>query len=193
MSKTMRVSCCIPGCDAVKAADAPLPLCEMHLAVAADWNSRTEGVTDLLPSPCLACGSAVGVQYPSGWVCAVCGWRYGDVPDSDVAPPRVDVVYYLRNGDRVKIGTTANPRQRFAAIWHEEVMAFERGDRRLERFRHEQFAADRLGGSEWFRLTPAIAEQAETLAGGRDPWDVYARWVSEAAAVASGRPSGQRR
>ena len=181
----MRVSCCIPGCDATQGDDAPLPLCETHLAVAADWGSRTQGVTDLLPSPCLACGSPIGVRYPSGWVCAVCEWRYGDVPDSDVAPPRVDVVYYLRNGDRVKIGTTANPRRRFAAIWHEEVLAFERGNRRLERRRHEQFAADRFGGSEWFSLTPAIAEHADVVAGGRDPWDVYARWMSEAAALSS--------
>jgi len=105
------------------------------------------------------------------------------VPDDDVPPPRVDVVYYLRFGDRVKIGTTANPRQRFAAIWHDEVMAFERGDRRLEQRRHAQFAADRFGGSEWFRLTPAIAERADILAGGRDPWDLYARWVSEAVAA----------
>ncbi|MEO6115212.1 MAG: GIY-YIG nuclease family protein [Pseudolysinimonas sp.] len=104
-----------------------------------------------------------------------------------MAPPRVDVVYYLRFGDRVKIGTTANPRQRFAAIWHEEVLAFERGDRRLERQRHEQFAADRFPGTEWFRLTPAIAEQADIVAGRRDPWDVYARWLSEASAL------GQRR
>lgn len=181
------MTCCIPGCDGAAAADAPLPLCEVHLAVAADWGSRTQGVTDLLPSPCLACGSRLGMHYLSGWVCAVCEWRVGEVPDDDAAPPRVDVVYYLRNGDRVKIGTTANPRQRFAAIWHEEVLAFERGDRRLERRRHEQFAADRLGESEWFRLTPAIAEQADAIAGGRDPWEVYARWMSEAAALASGQ------
>ena len=179
--------CCVPGCDEAEATDAPLPLCEIHLAVAAEWSSRTQGVTDLLPSPCLACGSRIGMHYPSGWACAVCEWRYGEVPDSDVAPPRVDVVYYLRHGDRVKIGTTANPRQRFAAIWHEEVMAFERGDRRLERVRHEQFAADRFGSSEWFRLTPAIAEHADIVAGGRDPWDVYARWMSEAAALSDGQ------
>lgn len=175
--------CAIPGCHATPADDAPLPLCDLHLAVAADWSSRIHGVTDLLPSPCLACGSRLGVHYPSGWVCAVCEWRYGEVPDDDVPPPRVDVVYYLRYGDRVKIGTTANPHQRFAAIWHDEVLAFERGDRRLEQRRHAQFAADRFGGSEWFRLTPAIAEQADVLAGGRDPWDVYARWISEAAAL----------
>jgi len=180
-------ACCIPGCREAPADDAPLPLCAIHLAVAADWSSRTHGVTDLLPSPCLACGSRLGVRYASGWVCAVCEWRYGEVPDDDVAPPRVDVVYYLRHGDRVKIGTTANPRQRFAAIWHEEVLAFELGDRRLERRRHEQFAADRFGGSEWFRLSPAIAEHADALAGGRDPWDVHARWLSEAAALAGGQ------
>lgn len=180
-------ACCIPGCDATPAADAPLPLCETHLAVAADWSARAQGVADLLPSPCLACGSPAGVHYPSGWVCAVCEWRYGDVPDDDLAPPRVDIVYYLRYGDRVKIGTTANPRQRFAAIWHEELLAFERGDRRLERHRHEQFAADRFSGTEWFRLTPAIAEQAAILAGGRDPWELYARWLSEAMAIREGQ------
>ncbi len=150
-----RPTCAIPGCDLGVATDAPLPICDEHLAIAGEWNARGTGVVDALPSPCLACGSRLGVHYPSAWICAVCEWTYGDVPDSDVAPPRVDVVYYLRHGDRVKIGTTANPRQRFGAIWHEEVLAFERGDRRLEHRRHEQFAADRFAGSEWFRLTPA--------------------------------------
>ena len=177
------MNCCIPGCEATAAADAPLPLCETHLAVAADWGSRTQGVTDVLLSPCLACGSRIGMHYPSGWTCAVCEWRHGEVPDPEMAVPRVDVVYYLRHGDRVKIGTTTNPRQRFTAIWHEEVLAFERGDRRLERHRHQQFAGDRFGGSEWFRLTPAIADHAAAVAGGRDPWDVHARWMSEAAAL----------
>ncbi|PPG99701.1 ATPase, partial [Rathayibacter sp. AY1H3] len=27
-------------------------------------------------------------------------------------PPRVDVVYYIRFGERIKIGTSGNPRQR---------------------------------------------------------------------------------
>lgn len=173
------MSCVIPGCGAPAAPDAPLPLCETHLALAAEWGSRT----DLLPSPCSACGSRLGVRYPSGWLCAVCEWRYGEVPDADTAPPRVDVVYYLRHGDRVKIGTTGNPRQRFSAIWHEEVLAFERGDRRLEHRRHEQFADDRFEGSEWFHLTPAIAEHIDAVAASRDPWDLYARWLSEAAAL----------
>jgi T5orf172 domain len=163
--------------------DAPLALCELHLAVAAEWAHRSTGVTDLLPSPCRACGAQVGVRYPAGWICGICEWRVGDVVDDELPPPRVDVVYYLRFGDRVKIGTTANPRQRLAAIWHDEVLAFERGDRRVERRRHAQFADDRLGG-EWFQLSPAVREHIAIVAAGiEDPWDAHARWVSAALAL----------
>jgi hypothetical protein len=84
----------------------------------------------------------------------------------------------------VKIGTTSNPRQRFAAILHERVLAFERGDRRLEQRRHEQFAADRFPGSEWFRMSRRLRAHVAAVAGGTDdPWDRYARWRSEALAL----------
>jgi hypothetical protein len=96
--------------------------------------------------------------------------------------PRVDVVYYLRLGERVKIGTTFNPRQRFAALLHEEVLAFEPGDRTVEQRRHVEFADDRLGTSEWFALTPRLLAHIEALADGRDPWRTHARWLSEALA-----------
>jgi hypothetical protein len=177
-------TCAIPDCSLPVTPGAPLSLCDEHLAIAGDWFTRRHGLVDALPSPCLACGSRLGAHYPSGWICAICEWRYGEVPDSDVVPPRVDVVYYLRFGERVKIGTTANPRQRFAAIRNEEVLAFERGDRRLEQRRHEQFADYRYTGSEWFRSTPALAAHIDVIAGGRDPWDVYARWLSETIALA---------
>ena len=141
-------------------------------------------MADLLPSPCLACGSRLGIRYPSGWMCAVCEWRYGETVDAELPPPRVDVVYYLRQGERVKIGTTANPRQRFAAIMHEQVLAFERGDRRLEQRRHAQFAADRFAGSEWFRMSRGLRAYIASVAHGvEDPWDLYARWMSEALAL----------
>lgn len=163
---------------------SPLNLCHTHLLVAYDWVVRDAGVTDLLPSPCLACGSRLGVKYPSGWLCAVCEWRVGEIPELGANPIRVDVVYYLRLGDRIKIGTTFNPRSRFAALPHDEVLAFERGDRRLEHRRHEQFAADRLGGSEWFRASDSLVAHAAELAEGVDsPWDRYARWVSRELAL----------
>lgn len=164
-------------------ADAPIPLCEWHLTAAAEWSEARHGVTDALPSPCPVCGSRLGVAYPSGWLCAVCEWHYGDIVDDDLAPPRVDVVYYLRYDDRIKIGTTANPRQRLAAIWHDELLAFERGDRTVEGRRHAQFAADRFPRTEWFRASEAlITHVAELAAGVEDPWVLHARWRSEALA-----------
>ncbi|WP_297411592.1 GIY-YIG nuclease family protein [Naasia sp.] len=175
---------CLAGdCGGVIAADAPLDLCDLHLAVAADWALRADGLADLLPAPCRACGSRTGVRYPSGWICGICEWRVGDVVDDELPPPRVDVVYYLRYADRVKIGTTGNPRQRFGRIWHDELLGFERGGRRLEQRRHAQFADDRLGG-EWFRRSPELLEHVGAVAAGvDDPWDLHARWVSEATAL----------
>ncbi|WP_353807849.1 GIY-YIG nuclease family protein [Agromyces sp. SYSU T00194] len=157
---------------------APVPLCTAHLLAAYDWVARGVGETDLLPAPCRACGGRVGVRYPSGWLCAACEWRVGEVPDGD-APPRVDVVYYLRFDDRVKIGTTANPRGRFAALPHDEVLAFERGGRALEQRRHAEFAAHRIPGTEWFEANAELdAHVAALRASGDDPWHRYARWVS---------------
>ncbi|HWR84662.1 MAG TPA: GIY-YIG nuclease family protein [Rhodoglobus sp.] len=180
--------CAIPGCAAAAALD-DLPLCDDHLEQAHAVVERDRGGVDVLPSPCPACASRLGVHYPSGWLCAVCEWRYGEAP-AESTPPRVDVVYYLRHGDRIKIGTTANPRTRFAALTWEELLGFERGDRTVERRRHEQFAELRFPGSEWFRAEPPLIEHVERVrAGVGDPWALHARWVSEAVALrAQGLP-----
>ena len=176
-------SCAIPGPDGPACGRAvdpgtPLPLCRAHLLEAHDWVARDVGVTDLLPSPCRACGSAVGVRYPSGWICAECEWRVGDVPDDELDRPRVEVVYYIRWRDQIKIGTSINPRMRLAALPHDEVLAFERGGRSLEQRRHRQFADHRYAGTEWFSVHDALLEHvAELAAGVDDPWTEYERWV----------------
>ncbi|MBD8538196.1 GIY-YIG nuclease family protein [Frigoribacterium sp. CFBP 8751] len=167
---------------------SPVPLCDRHLALAADWAASLEGsgegVTDLLPSPCLACGSRLGVHWPSGWLCAVCEWRHGDVPDGELGVVRIDVVYYIRFDDRIKIGTSSNPRQRLGTLWHDELLAFERGDRLVERRRHGQFAASRFGRTEWFAHSAELDAHVAGLAQGvDDPWQRYARWRSEALAL----------
>ncbi|ROS58270.1 T5orf172 domain-containing protein [Frigoribacterium sp. PhB160] len=173
-------------CAEPVAEGTPVPLCTEHLGLAADWAAGEHGVgtEDVLPSPCLACGSRLGVRWPSGWLCAVCEWRHGEVPEGDLAPPRVDVVYYLRFAERIKIGTSANPRQRLAAIRHEQLLAFERGDRHVEHARHEQFAAQRQGRSEWFTADAELLEHVRAVAAGQpDPWATWARWRSEALAL----------
>ncbi len=165
-------------------ADAPVPLCEHHLTLAAEWAGRAFGVADVLPSPCRLCGSRVGIRYPSGWVCDVCEWRHGELVDGELPLPRIDVVYYVRVADRVKIGTSSQPRKRLSAIWHDDLLAFERGDRRLERRRHEQFADERFDRTEWFDLSDRLRGHIDIIRAGTDePWDRYTRWVSEAIAL----------
>ena len=106
------------------------------------------------------------------------------MPDGELAPPRVDVVYYVRFADRVKIGTSSNPRERLAAIWHDELLAFERGGRALEQRRHAQFGDDRFPRTEWFRFSDEIAGHVAAVAAGvDDPWVLHARWMSEAIAA----------
>ena len=71
-----------------------------------------------------------------------------------------------------------------ATLWHEQLLAFERGDRLVERRRHEQFAQHRILRTEWFESHPELdAHIAELAAGVDDPWSQYARWVSRAIAL----------
>ncbi|MCU1509028.1 MAG: ATPase [Glaciihabitans sp.] len=170
-------------CSEAVEADAPLNLCTRHLLVAHDWVARDVGATDTLPSPCQACGSRLGVRYPSGWLCAICEWKLGDLPDGD-GVPRVDVVYYIRLGNRIKIGTSANPRARIARLPWDEVLAFERGNRQVEQRRHAQFADHRIRGSEWFESHAALTRHIADLSDGvDDPWSRYKLWVSQELAL----------
>lgn len=137
-----------------------------------------------MPSACRVCGGVEGARHPVGdgdhaWHCDRCGWRLGDAPDADLPTPRVSVVYYLRYAQRVKIGTSATPRARLAAIRHEELLAFEQGGRDLEQQRHRQFAALREGG-EWFTLAAPLVDHIDSLRTGRDPWATYDRWLGDA-------------
>jgi hypothetical protein len=171
-------------CRSPAVPEAPLNLCAHHLLLAHDWVDGDLGVTDLLPSPCVACGSRLGVHYPSGWMCAICEWRYGEVPDRELPFARVDVVYYIRYRGQVKIGTSGNPRQRLASLPHEEVLAFERGGRAVEQRRHAQFADLRHGSSEWFEVHDSLLEHVARLGHGvDDPWARYNLWVSQMLAL----------
>jgi hypothetical protein len=170
-------------CGGKVEASAPLGLCRQHLLAAYEWVVGEVGVTDALPAPCVACGSRLGVRYPSAWLCAVCEWRMGEHPDDDLLAARVDVVYYIRFRDRIKIGTSGNPRGRLGQLRYDELLAFERGDRSLEQRRHAQFAAHRVGG-EWFAAHDALEQHVRVLSAGvGDPWDQHRRWVSEKIAL----------
>lgn len=84
-------------------------------------------------------------------------WRPGMV-----VPPRLSVVYYMRMGNRIKIGTTGNLVQRMSAINPEELMAVEAGNAQVERRRHNQFRALRSHG-EWFRQEEPLIEHIKKI------------------------------
>ena len=75
---------------------------------------------------------------------------------------RESVIYYLRFGDRIKIGTTADLTGRLLAIPHDELLATEPGGEQLERMRHAQFADARVRG-EWFTASEDLLSHIEML------------------------------
>lgn len=80
-------------------------------------------------------------------------------------PDSTGHVYYMRINGRIKIGYTANLRQRSRNYPPgTELLAIEPGTRELEKRRHEQFSRSLAQGREWFAesedLTKHIAETA---------------------------------
>lgn len=71
-------------------------------------------------------------------------------------PGHPPVVYYMRQGDLVKIGTTTDIGSRSASIGAQGVMAIEPGDAAVEHRRHDEFAPER-SHLEFFRLSAALA------------------------------------
>lgn len=78
------------------------------------------------------------------------------------ADRKYQVVYYMRIGNRVKIGTSTNLKVRLEAINPEELMCTEPGGHPLEKQRHHQFAELRTHG-EWFRLEGELQQHIERL------------------------------
>jgi hypothetical protein len=83
-------------------------------------------------------------------------------PPRPPPPKAAPVVYYLRFGDRVKIGTTVNLPRRLTAIPHDELLATEPGSFAVEKERHLQFKGDHVKG-EWFHMSSAIMEHVKGL------------------------------
>lgn len=84
---------------------------------------------------------------------------------------RQSYVYYLMVGpETVKIGTTASLTQRMTQLRTDVqyVVALERGGREHERERHRQFATERIGRREDFRLSQSLRSHIDGLRDQRD-------------------------
>lgn len=78
------------------------------------------------------------------------------------APTAGELVYYMRFGDRVKIGYTTNLASRLKAVPNDELLATEPGTRAVESARHHQFRELRLIG-EWFGNAEPLIGHIERL------------------------------
>jgi hypothetical protein len=77
-------------------------------------------------------------------------------------PRRGEVVYYMRIGNRCKIGYSGNITSRMKTINPEELLATEPGTEKLERQRHAEFGDLRVHG-EWFRLEEPLTSHIAEL------------------------------
>jgi hypothetical protein len=81
-------------------------------------------------------------------------------------PPRkhAPLVYFIRNGNRVKIGTSTEVRRRIRtlALRAENVVLLLDGGKPLEREHHDRFADLRIGNTEWFAYEGALVDYIQT-------------------------------
>lgn len=162
---------------------SPIALCGKHLREAFEY-VRTLIPTQLqrMPYACPLCSERHGTHEKFGWVCSHCAFGSPEGPSllDNPGAPVVPVVYYIRFSDRIKIGYSANPEKRIAALPHDEVLAMEPGGRELEAARHGQFAEARIGRGEWFHMAPALVAHIRQLqADDADPWEQLAGWRDE--------------
>lgn len=88
--------------------------------------------------------------------------RYAD-PEPAQAPADTSIVYYIRRGSLIKIGTTRKPRTRFRNLLPDEILAFEPGARNQEVQRHQQFGHLRVHDSEHFEIGPDLLAHCDAL------------------------------
>lgn len=146
------IECCHPRCSAApqQRYEFPIPLCGRHivqvLARSAEVTSearRDHVVKNQKPLP-------LRKQ-------EMLNRGYGEFSHEPI-------VYYLKFGDRIKIGTTTNLRKRLLDIPHDQVLAVEPGGLAMERRRHLQFRSHRISG-EWFTAGDDLMRHIKALQG----------------------------
>lgn len=104
-----------------------------------------------------------------------------------------DVVYYIRNGDLIKIGTSTSVLRRMQTLSVNGLVVVEPGDSRVEHGRHQQFAHLRSHG-EWFQLDATLADHLVAL---RETFEAESgqtieQWVATLRFPAKSRKTGPR-
>jgi hypothetical protein len=130
--------CCDPECDEQADPDYPVSLCSRHVF--------------LVVKRYLAQLATIQQNDPVLYE-AIRAGRTDPEPKRRRKPRHV--VYFVRFGDRVKIGTSGNLAERLLVIPHDEVIGTIPGDVKVERQWHLVWADHRIVG-EWFQATPEL-------------------------------------
>lgn len=130
-------------CMAAVAEGAPLNMCMKHIMIAGEWWRQAK---PLINGTAMLRNRGLEDFFNLDDVFSRRDVGYSKTP-TEKAPP---VVYYLIHGNRIKIGTSRTWRTRVRIHPHDRVLAIEPGGMQVERQRHQQFAALRVGMSEWF-------------------------------------------
>jgi hypothetical protein len=125
--------CCFPRCYAPVTTKVDLPLCADHCLKV---YSRMQAL--------MACYRDAPSDFDV---------RFPVPPEDDELRP--SIVYFLRFGDRIKIGSTTNLTQRLRTVPHDEVLLTIPGTYIVEFNLHRTFAAERITG-EWFQASPRL-------------------------------------
>lgn len=107
-------------------------------------------------------GAPVACANPHCWEDA---WWSQPAPDETTETRNGTAwIYYIRFGDRIKIGTTTSLKGRLASLPHDEILALEPGSYDLERARHREFAPMLVDGQrEWFHDSSTLRDHALEL------------------------------
>ena len=97
--------------------------------------------------------------------------RGGTAEERSAGRARLDwVVYYVRTGDLIKIGTTSQYWDRMRTLVPDDLLAWEAGGHALEASRHSMFADLRMHGERFVAAEPLLGHIAQLRkANGRYP------------------------
>lgn len=126
--------CCVPDCGLESYGelplDPPIPLCSGCMKAVHDH--------------------IIATAYPKLVEYAKSQEKYRNPPPRpETRADVVGYVYFIRFGDRVKIGWTSNLWSRLPDVPHDEILLVIEGTMRVEQAQHMRFAEHRIKG-EWF-------------------------------------------
>lgn len=138
-------ACVAANCTSDAFIDEPVSICRQHALM------LSRNVSDRLHANALAASESSDMDLN----------RATTAPD-DVwtKSSHQPIVYFMVNGDRVKIGVSTNITARVSALClrRSNVAMLLVGGYEMEAALHAHFAADRIGQSEWFYLSRSIQD-----------------------------------